>query len=78
MLHLADEVAAAASAVRRRLGARVVVAWKHAAPGLPAAAGPIFLALNQIGFFGGRLPPFSAAAALFGYFWVSAAACRSG
>ncbi|KAL4422763.1 hypothetical protein ABPG75_008960 [Micractinium tetrahymenae] len=35
-----------------------------------SAVGPIFLALNQIGFFGGRLAPFSAAAALFGYFWI--------
>ncbi|KAL4448912.1 hypothetical protein ABPG77_007629 [Micractinium sp. CCAP 211/92] len=31
--------------------------------------GPIFLALNQIGF-GGRLQPFPVAAALFGYFWI--------
>lgn len=33
------------------------------------SVGPIFLALHQIGF-GGRLQPFTAAAALFGYFWI--------
>ena len=51
-------------------------AWP-ALPALPCpAAGPIFLAVQALQGFGGRVAPFETATALFGWFMVSGGAGR--